>query len=220
MVPVDNWAEVNVVNPVWLACTEETRAKLRERGSLQAFESGALLIGEGEPSAMAFIALSGKLLLSKSGRGGRRQVLCKLDAARCGGPCLLMMGNHSLGDMHALESGWLLHLKREDMEDLAIREPELGRILLHGVVRCMEHFVGAMGNLSFNKVAHRVALALLDATTDGNLVRQTQAELAAEVGTTREVVARCLADLQEAGAIKLGRGRITVLNRDYLRQMS
>ncbi len=72
-------------------------------------------------------------------------------------------------------------------------------------------------NLSFHKVAERVALALLDGTcVESTIVRRTQAELAAEVGTTREVVARCLAELQDAGAIKLGRGRITVLNREHL----
>jgi len=47
-------------------------------------------------------------------------------------------------------------------------------------------------------------------------VRLTQADLAAEVGTTREVVARCLAGFQLDGLIRLGRARITVLDRDGL----
>jgi CRP/FNR family transcriptional regulator len=85
------------------------------------------------------------------------------------------------------------------------------------VVNCLSHFVSMVENLSFHKVSERVALALVEGTAnDGTVVRRTQAELAAEVGTTREVVARCLADFQEAGMIRLGRGRITVLNRDQL----
>jgi CRP-like cAMP-binding protein len=221
MAPVVNLADVDIVNPVWLACKEETRTELAARGNLRAYDTGTLLFQEGEPAGVAFFPLTGKLLVSKNGRGGRRQVLCKLDPSHCGGPCLLMMGDSSVGDVRALESGWVLDVKREDLEEVAMTDPELGRVVLRGVVGCMSHFINAMGNLSFNKVAQRVALALLDSTANnGGLVRQTQAELAAEVGTTREVVARCLADLQEAGAIKLGRGRITVLDREYLQQVN
>ncbi len=81
----------------------------------------------------------------------------------------------------------------------------------------MTRFLGMVENLSFHKVGERVVIALLEGTNrGGNTVRCTQAELAAEVGTTREVVARCLAELQETGAIRLGRGRITVLERSRL----
>ncbi len=81
----------------------------------------------------------------------------------------------------------------------------------------MAHLSGLVTQLSFNKVAERVVLALLDNTEkDGDLVRLTQADLAAEVGTTREVVARCLAGLQADGLIRLGRARITVLSREGL----
>jgi CRP-like cAMP-binding protein len=220
MVSVTNLAEVAVVNPVWLALPLETRAKLLQLGHVQTVESGTVLYHEGEAAGVAFFPLAGKFLLNKTGRAGRRQVLCKLDPAKCGGPCLLMMGPQNLGDMRAVELSSLFWLRREDMEELAIADPHLGRAVLHSVMNCMSHFISAMGNLSFNKVSQRVAVALLDGTDgNGTTVRETQAELAAEVGTTREVVARCLADLQDAGAIKLGRGRIVVLDRDYLQQV-
>ncbi len=81
----------------------------------------------------------------------------------------------------------------------------------------MAHLSSLVTQLSFNKVGERVVLALLDNTEkDGDLVRLTQADLAAEVGTTREVVARCLAGLQADGLIRLGRARITVLSREGL----
>jgi CRP-like cAMP-binding protein len=220
MVPALELAQVAVQNAVWLSLGEETRLRLQERGNVRAFGAGELLLEENQPSSFAFFPLRGKLQLSKTGRGGRRQVLCKLDPAKCGGPCLLMMGEQSLGDIRSVEPGLVLVLPREEMEEMAIHSPELGRVVIHAVINCMTHFVGAMENLSFNKVAQRVALALYDSTGgNGNMVRQTQAELAAEVGTTREVVARCLADLQWAGVIKLGRGRISVLNREQLHQM-
>ncbi len=221
MVSVTSLTEVGVASTAWLSLPEETRERLQALGQIQAVESGALLFKEGEAAQTAFFPLTGTFLLSKTGRGGRRQVLCKLDASKCGGPCLLMMGDHNLGDMRALEPGSVLTLPREQMADVTVADPVLGRRVLTNVVRCMSHFINSLGNLSFNKVAQRVAMALLDSTGDdsGPVVRGTQADLAAEVGTTREVVARCLAELQDGGAIKLGRGRITVLDRNYLQNV-
>jgi CRP-like cAMP-binding protein len=222
MVSVAHPTEVGVINPVWLSFPDETRVKLQALGHMQAVEGGALLFKEGEAARTAFFPLTGTFLLSKTGRAGRRQVLCKLDSSKCGGPCLLMMGDQNLGDMRVVEPGSVLMLSREQLEEQAIADPALGRSVLNSVVHCMSHFITSLGNLSFNKVAQRVAMALLDATGgdgDGNVVRETQADLAAEVGTTREVVARCLAELQEGGAIKLGRGRITVMDRNYLQHV-
>jgi CRP-like cAMP-binding protein len=221
MVSVITLTEVGTVNPVWQSLPDETRARLQTVGQIKAVEAGDTLFNEGEAARIAFFPLAGAFLLSKTGRGGRRQVLCKLDPSKCGGPCLLMMGEQNLGDMRAVMPGSLLTLTREQMEELAIADPALGRSVMNSVVHCMSHFITSLGNLSFNKVAQRVATALLDSTGngDGNVVRETQADLAAEVGTTREVVARCLAELQEGGAIKLGRGRITVLDRAYLQQV-
>jgi CRP-like cAMP-binding protein len=221
MVCVVDLTEVGVINPVWLSFPDETRAKLQALGQIQVAEDGGLLFKEGEATGTAFFPLTGTFLLSKTGRGGRRQVLCKLDSSKCGGPCLLMMGDQNLCDMRVLEPGFVLMLSREQMEELTITDPVMGRRVLSNVAHCMSHFITTLGNLSFNKVAQRVAIALLDSTGDGNgnVVRETQADLAAEVGTTREVVARCLAELQEGGAIKLGRGRITVMDRDYLQHV-
>jgi CRP/FNR family transcriptional regulator len=111
-----------------------------------------------------------------------------------------------------------LVLPRRDLQELARIDPTLCQAAWAAVGECLMHFAGLVESLSFQKVAQRVAGLLLDATTPNNaLVRRTQAELAAEVGTTREVVARCLADFQRSGAIRLGRGRITVLDHSRLR---
>ena len=110
------------------------------------------------------------------------------------------------------DRGEVLVLKRSDFEDLIHEDTVLCRAAWHSAASCMAHLSGLVAQLSFNKVSERVVLALLEDTEkDGDLVRLTQSDLAAEVGTTREVVARCLAGLQADGLIRLGRARITVL---------
>lgn len=44
----------------------------------------------------------------------------------------------------------------------------------------------------------------------------TQDDLAARIGTVREVVARSLKELEKCGAIEVNRGKITIVDKDQL----
>jgi CRP/FNR family transcriptional regulator len=48
-------------------------------------------------------------------------------------------------------------------------------------------------------------------------IRMNQADLAQLAGTSRESVSRFLADLERAGVVRPGRGRVTVLAPEKLR---
>ena len=48
-------------------------------------------------------------------------------------------------------------------------------------------------------------------------IRMNQADLAQLAGTSRESVSRFLAELERAGVVPLGRGRVTVLEPAKLR---
>jgi len=199
------------------ACGEETRAAILEGGVLHAFDGGAVLFRDGGPAGVVLFPLVGALQMGKSATRGRRQVLCTVNPQSCGGICLLMMADRGLADVRALEPGQVAALPRAEFQALARKDPLLCQSAWGAAAECMAHLGGLVEHLSFRKVGQRVALALLENTTqDGDMVRLTQAGLAAEVGTTREVVARCLAGLQKAGAIRLGRGRITVMHRNQV----
>ncbi len=210
---------LGAANPVLQACSAETRRALLERGTVRSFEAATLLFQEREPAGVVLFPLRGTLQMSKTASHNRRQVMCTLDPTACDGICLLTMAARGLGDVRALEPGEVLVLPRADFQQLARQDPVLCQTGWSAAAECMGHLSNIVESLSFHKVAERVALMLLENTEkEGDLVRLTQAELAAEVGTTREVVARCLAGFQMDGAILLGRGRITVLSREKLLQ--
>lgn len=213
----DDLLQVGVQNAVLRNCASETRAALFQAGTVRSYEAGDRVWGESEPGGMAIFPLKGKLQLSKTASNGRRQVFCYMEPGGCSNVCLFLMADSSMADIFATESCQALLVGRQQVLDLTVTDPVLNREAWQSAMGCLGHFVNMVENLSFHKVSERVALALLDATAhNGATVRRTQAELAAEVGTTREVVARCLADLQDNGAIRLGRGRIVVLNRERL----
>jgi CRP-like cAMP-binding protein len=166
------------------------------------------------------LLLQGRLQIDKTSGRGRRQVICTMTPRECGGICVLLLGEKGIADVRAVEAGHALLVDRTDFQALAKQDERLCEAGWKSVAVCMAHLSDLVEHLSFQKVVQRVAVTLLEKTAkDGDLIRLTQAELAAEVGTTREVVARSLAGLQTAGDIRLGRGRITVVNREKLSQM-
>jgi len=80
--------------------------------------------------------------------------------------------------------------------------------------------VGLAAELSFFSVTARLANLLRkipqEHLTGGNSRRLTQDDLAARIGTVREVVARSLKELENHGAIEVNRGKITIVDRDRL----
>lgn len=210
-------SELALQNPVLRACAADTRALLLQRGRVRAFDPGTVMLGDGEPAALVLFPLLGMFQMGKTNCCGRRQVICHPVSPSCGGICLLALGEHATVEIVGLEAGQVLIIRREDFEEAVARDPILNRAAWQSATSCMGHLSALVAQLSFNTVAERVMMALLDGTAaNGDQVRLTQAELAAAVGTTREVVARSLADLHAAGLVRLGRGRITVLDRASL----
>jgi len=219
MISEQDMSAVVAENPMLRECADTTQRSLLERGTLRSFERDSLLFEDDEPGGKAFFLLHGSLQMLKSTNRGRRQIVCNPDPATCEGVCMLFFGPRGLAEVRGIEPGQVLIVERAQFESLAREDLVFGRGAWNGVAHCMAHLHSLVAQLSFNKVAERVVTLLLDDTAkDGDLVRMTQSDLAANVGTTREVVARCLAGLQADGLIRLGRGRVTVLHREKLRQ--
>jgi len=206
-------------NPMLRACAVTTVRSLLEHGTIRSFERDSLLFADEDAGGKAFFLLHGSLQMLKSTNRGRRQIVCNPDPTACEGVCMLFFGPRGLAEVRGVEPGQILIVERDQFELLTHQDSVFSRCAWNGAAHCMAHLHNLVSQLSFNKVAERVVILLLDDTTkDGDLVRLTQADLAANVGTTREVVARCLAGLQADGLIRLGRGRVTVLHREKLRQ--
>lgn len=72
----------------------------------------------------------------------------------------------------------------------------------------------------FQRMDRRVASWLLGQVRVQNPVRVTHQEIAADLGSSREVISRILEDFSRAGLIESGRGTIEVLDLEKLEDRS
>ncbi len=102
--------------------------------------------------------------------------------------------------------------------------PELARVLLEDFARRLDHLTNLVEDLSLRTVRERLARFLLQHAGEkaggpdsaGVVHRWSQEEIAAQIGTVREMVARTLRAFADAGLLRIERHRIILLDREGL----
>ena len=80
--------------------------------------------------------------------------------------------------------------------------------------------MAVVDEVAFRRMDSRVALLLLDYSRSSPAVHITHQEIAAELGSSREVISRILEDFTGLGWIRSGRSQIEILDRRSLEQRS
>lgn len=117
-----------------------------------------------------------------------------------------------------------LELPAAFVRSLLRRSPEVASGCARFFAQRQRRLAGAVGNLAFGRVLTRIARVLLEyASPDAGMARGingveriTQTDLAARVGTVRDMASRALAHLESMEGIELKRGRVARLNRANL----
>jgi CRP/FNR family transcriptional regulator len=113
------------------------------------------------------------------------------------------------------------------IRQLVQRSPEVAMGAARFLAQRQRRLTGAAGNLAFGRVLTRIARVLLDYSSPAaglapgieGVERITQSDLAARVGTVRDMGSRALSHLEDSGAIVLKRGRVVQLNRAKLEEI-
>ena len=74
--------------------------------------------------------------------------------------------------------------------------------------------------VTFQPIGNRLANALLKRPREGDKVNVTHEELAAEIGTAREVISRKIALWQKEGLVDRGRGNLLLIDIDQLHRIA
>ncbi|SRR5579884_191720 len=182
---------------------------------------GEVLFFEGDPCPGAYYVRAGRVKIYKASPEGREQVLHVLGPGQTFNDVPVFDEGPNPATAQTLEPSHVFLLPRDALLALVRSEPDVAMAVIRVFAARLRHLTTLVEDLSLRHVTGRVARLLLRSLDPGAAPEQlTQQEMAARVGTAREVVGRALHTLVAAGAIDLDRGRITIRDRDALERLS
>ncbi len=212
---------VLAATPLFAALSDSERAALASRTQLRRYAAGQVLFTEGEPCSGLYVVASGCVRIYKSSRGGREQVLAIEGPPHSIAELPVFDGGDYPASAQAVADSRLLFISRRDFRALCLELPEVALKVLQVVGSRLRRLVGIIEELSFSTVRHRL-IAWLFKRAEASPDRKTftlpvsHQELAAEIGTVRELVSRNLGRLQSEGLIHIEGREITIVNRPGL----
>ncbi len=173
---------------------------------------------EDDSSAGLCIVEEGRIKLFKVSLDGREQVVKLLGPGEFFNEVAVLDGGpNPVSAMAALESTlWIIN--RNAMSDLLARYPALAQGVIENLAARARHLISLVEDLSLRTVSARLAKLLLTQAVGGDEAprRLTQQEMAAQLGTVREMVGRALRSFEEEGLIRFDRHRIIILDQEGL----
>ena len=195
-------------------------AALSERVQARAYARGAILFLEGEPCQGLCYLQQGRVRVYKAAASGREQVLMMVAAGETFNDVPVFDSGPNPASAQAVEPSRVLVIPREVMLEIMRAHPAVGLAVVGRFAARLRQLTVLVEDLSLRHVTGRLARLLLRGPDDAPPERLTQQEMAARVGTAREVVGRALRALEEAGAIELRHGRVFVRDRAALEKLA
>jgi len=205
--------------------SESELAFLLDRISARKFSPGQLVFSEADPCAGLYVVESGSIRIFKSSVGGREQVLSIEGPGGSVAELPVFDGGNYPASAIAIEDTVLLFVSKQDFHALCIAHPEVALKVLRVVGARLRKLVGIIEELSFTTVRHRLSAYLLRlAQKEGKTVAQgvevtlpsNNQELAAQIGTVRELVSRNLSRLQAERVLKIDGRSLVIRDRKAL----
>jgi CRP-like cAMP-binding protein len=178
--------------------------------------AGAFIQFEGDPAEAMYVIAHGHVKIARSAASGREQVLYVLGPGSHFNTVPIFDEGACPANAQALTDVLLLVLPRDAIRRVVERHPPLALALLKEFTGRVRHMVNLVDELALHTVQGRLAgllLAQAGAAERGEMAPPlTQAEMAAHLGTVREMVGRTLKTFEALGLIRLERGQITILD--------
>jgi CRP-like cAMP-binding protein len=185
-------------------------------------ERGEIIQLEGKPAEALFFVASGIVKVFKTSAEGKEQILSIVRPGESFNDIAVFDDGPSPASAEAMTPVTLYRISRDELHSIFREHSEVALNTTRVLAERTRQLVTLVEDLSFRHVINRVARVLLENAGNGLTpgTRLTQQEMAAMVGSVREVVARSLKDLEAEGVIRLERQRIRIMDREALEAMA
>lgn len=185
---------------------------------LREYQRGDVLFWEGDPCDGLHIMQRGSAKIFRLSPQGRQYIVRILQE----GDTFLEVPAFDEGtnpvNVEALETCRVWVIDNQILRELVISQPAFAKKALANFGKMLRGMVRMASEMVFYQVTHRLARLIAELPQDKSAPLWTQEQLAAKLGTVREVVARSLKELERSGAIKVEDRRIHVADQEIFDQ--
>lgn len=204
------------------ALKSETQQAIAQRAYTRSLPEGSMVLIEGMPAESCYFVISGEVRALRMNTEGRVQVLARFTT---GDPVniisLLSEEKINRATIETISPTSFLVLQAKDFEYLISHYTDFSNFILQHLAARLSKITNLAANLSLYAVRARLARFLIElADLNPSPSGWTQDEIAAHIGTVRDVVGRLLRDFESAGLIQRQRGEIILQDRGRLTQIS
>ncbi|MGH9433809.1 MAG: Crp/Fnr family transcriptional regulator [Terriglobia bacterium] len=212
--------------PLFRDLSETELNFLLDRAVSLHYTSGQSIFVEGDPCEGLYVIESGQVKIFRVSPNGREQILTIEGAGGSIAELPVFDGGDYPASAAALTESILLHVRKKDFQELCLAHPQVALKVVKVVGSRLRRMVDLINELSFTSVRHRLAALLLRLAEDRGkatergivfVLPSTNQELAAQIGTVRELVSRNLGRLQSIGIIRLDGRKVTLQDLQALK---
>ncbi|MBC7260357.1 MAG: Crp/Fnr family transcriptional regulator [Chloroflexi bacterium] len=191
-----------------IACYFRARTYLR----------GEIILLEGDYDCGVYFVQRGVVKILRSSEDGRTQTLTLVGPGHSFNEVPAIDGGPNPASAEAMTECTVCSVSRADFARLLDRYPQIGRAMLVTFAARLRQLVDLASDLTLRTVPQRLAKLLLE---QANIAGQlTQHEMAARLGTVREVIGRSLRALADEGLLRVEGHRIVITDPERLRKIA
>jgi CRP/FNR family transcriptional regulator len=200
----------------------ELQEQLKQFAILKKIPAGEFIFIEKDNCTFFALLLSGRVRVFKEGESGREVTLYRFEK---GESCILTVSCILSDSLYPA-----IAVAEEDSEAFLIpanvfREwiskfDAWRKYVFEILAKRLSSVIMVVEEVAFKRVDSRIAELLLSNPDNTGIVNLTHQQIAAEIGTSREVVTRILKDLEHEKLISSTRGQILILDPSELRKKS
>ena len=196
----------------------DTRAELEGLQS-RVVPRGVDLFSHGDRAHSFPVVLSGRIDVSLTGPSGREILLYSVEAGQsCIQTTLGLLGDEPYsGVATTVAETEVIRIPKPLFLRVMDSDPAFRGFVLRSFGQRMGDLTRLLEAVAFGRVDARLAQVLLD-LAEGDVVRATQADIAARIGSAREVVSRKLDAFAKSGWVVTDRGEVQLRDLPALRR--
>jgi CRP/FNR family transcriptional regulator, anaerobic regulatory protein len=190
------------------------RATLMQKSTVVALPQGTVIFGPGKTPDNLLLLLDGRVRVQQVSETGRDIVLYRVEA---GESCVLTTACVMAYEDYSAEGIAETDIRaaaipRAVFDQLVSESVEFRTFIFTAYSKRITDLFLVIEEIAFQRLDIRLAQKLLDLARGTGQVRATHQQMAAELGTAREVVSRQLGEFQRRGWIGQSRGVIDLLD--------